>query len=93
MPFIVGITGKSDTGKTTLILKLIPELTKRGYKVGTVKNCPHSFNIDKEGKDSYKFSKEGSKGVLLTSSNEIAFIRKKDKGDIKEIIIKVTRVE
>jgi len=82
MPFIVGMMGRSNVGKTTLILKLIPELTSRGYKVGTVKNCVHGFNINKEGKDSYKFSKEGSKGVLLTSPEEIAFIRKKENGDI-----------
>ena len=74
MPFIIGIAGRSGTGKTTLILKLIPELTGRGYKVGTVKNCPHGFDVDRKGKDSYKFAREGSKGVLLISPERVAFI-------------------
>jgi len=74
MPFIIGIVGRSGVGKTTLILKLIPELIRRGYKVGTVKNCPHGFDIDREGKDSYKFSREGSKGILLASPERVAFI-------------------
>ncbi len=73
IPFVLGIVGKSDVGKTTLILHLIPELTGRGYKVGTVKNCPHGFDMDRKGKDSYKFSKKGSSGVLLTSPEEIVF--------------------
>ena len=85
MPFIVGIVGRSDAGKTTLILRLIPELTKRGYRVGTVKNCPHGFEIDRKGKDSYRFSKKGSKGILLTSPGRATFIRnvgKEENGDI-----------
>jgi len=87
IPFVLGIVGKSNVGKTTLILKLIPELTKRGHKVGTVKNCPHGFDIDRKGKDSWKFSKEGSKGVLLTSQKKIALIKTtEENSDILEII-------
>ena len=87
IPFVLGIVGESDMGKTTLILKLTSELTKRGYKVGTVKNCPHGFDINKEGKDSWKFSKEGSKGVLLTSPEKIALIKsEKESSDILKII-------
>lgn len=87
IPFVLGIVGKSDVGKTTLILKLIPELTKRGYKVGTVKNCPHGFDIDRKGKDSWKFSKEGSRGVLLTSQKKIALIKStEENSDILKII-------
>lgn len=75
MPLLIGIVGMSGAGKTSLILKLIPELTSRGYKVGTVKNCPQGFDINREGKDSYKFKKQGSQGVLLTSPKKVAFIR------------------
>lgn len=85
-PLILGIVGKSDTGKTTLILKLILELVKRGYKVGTVKNCPHGFNIDKKGKDSWRFSQSGSEGVLLISPDEFAIAGKRDKKDSEDIL-------
>jgi len=86
MPLIIGIVGMSGVGKTTLILKLIPELTRRGYKVGTVKNCPHGFDIDREGKDSYKFKRQGSQGVLLTSPEKVAFIEDKEKDSRGDII-------
>lgn len=77
-PFILGIAGKSDTGKTTLILRLVPEFVKRGCRVGVVKNCPHGFQMDKEGKDSWKFSQAGGEGILLTSAKRFALIRRKN---------------
>ena len=46
---IVSIVGKSDSGKTTLIEKLIPELTRRGYRVATVKHHAHGFEVDSKG--------------------------------------------
>lgn len=84
-PFILGIVGKSDTGKSTLILKLIPELVKRGYRVGTIKNCPHGFDIDKKGKDSWRFSQAGSEGILLTSPDRFALVRRGENKSDKEI--------
>ena len=47
---ILSIVGKSDSGKTTLIEKLVPELTRRGYRVATVKHDVHGFEVDREGK-------------------------------------------
>jgi GTPase SAR1 family protein len=51
---IVSIVGHSDAGKTTLIEKLIAELTRRGYRVATIKHDAHCFEIDHPGKDSYR---------------------------------------
>ena len=45
-PVILSIIGKSDSGKTTLILKLLRELRKRKYRVAVAKHCPHGFNLD-----------------------------------------------
>jgi len=42
---IISVVGKSDSGKTTLIERIIPELTKRGYRVATVKHDVHDFDI------------------------------------------------
>ena len=74
-PLIISIVGKSDSGKTTLILKLIPELKKRGYRVAVAKHCPHGFDLDIEGKDSWKFTRAGGEGILLTSPGSIALLR------------------
>ncbi len=78
MPFIVSITGKSDSGKTTLILKLLPELKKAGYKVAVAKHCPRGFNLDIEGKDSWRFSRAGSEGIFLSSPAGEAVMRTKN---------------
>jgi len=76
VPFLFGIVGRSDVGKTTLILKLVPELIKRGYRVGVVKNCPHGFDLDREGKDSWKFYQKGAEGVFLASPQRFAFVER-----------------
>ncbi len=75
---IVSIVGKSDSGKTTLIEKLIPELNARGYSVGTIKHDAHSFEIDKEGKDSWRHGKAGARVVVISSSTKMAVMKKVD---------------
>ena len=57
---ILSIVGKSNSGKTTLLEKLITELTGRGWRVATIKHNKHGFNIDHEGKDSYRHKKAGA---------------------------------
>jgi len=74
MAFIVSFVGKSNTGKTQLMLKLVPEFVAKGYRTAVVKNCPHGFELDKEGKDSWKFNRVGAQGVMLTSSKRIGLI-------------------
>ena len=51
---LFGIVGWKNSGKTTLVERLVSEITKRGYKVSTVKHAHHSFDIDHKGTDSYR---------------------------------------
>ena len=51
---ILSVTSYSGVGKTTLIENIVKLLTSRGYKVGTIKHTCHDFDVDCEGKDSYK---------------------------------------
>lgn len=74
-PIILAVVGKSDSGKTTLILKLLPKLKRKGYKVAVAKHCPAGFNLDMKGKDSWKFTQKGANGIFLSSPNEEALIR------------------
>ena len=76
---IISIVGKSDSGKTTLIEKLVPELTRRGYRVATVKHDVHGFEVDREGKDSWRHKKAGAHTVIIASPNKVALIRDVDK--------------
>ena len=75
---IVSIVGKSDSGKTTLIERLIPELIQRGYKVATVKHDVHGFEVDKEGKDSWRHRQAGAYCTIISSPKQIAVIRTTD---------------
>jgi molybdopterin-guanine dinucleotide biosynthesis protein B len=73
---VVCIIGRSDSGKTTLIEKLIPELKSRGYRVGTVKHHSHAgFDIDQPGKDSWRHAQAGSDHVVIAAPDKIASYR------------------
>lgn len=73
---VVCIVGKSGVGKTTVMEKLIAELKKRGYRVATLKHNVHGFDIDLEGKDTWRYAQAGSDTVAISSSHKIAIIRK-----------------
>jgi len=74
----VSIIGFSGSGKTTLIVKVVAELTERGFRVGTIKHDAHRFEIDREGKDSWRHKQAGAVSVLITSKEKMAFIKSTD---------------
>ena len=88
---IISIVGKSDSGKTTLIEKLIPELTRRGYRIATVKHDVHGFEVDREGKDSWRHKKAGAHTVIISSPERLALIRDVEKDltleEIRETLV------
>jgi len=78
MPPIVSIVGKSGSGKTTLIEKLIPELKRMGFRVGTIKHDVHGFEIDYPGKDSWRHKQAGSVTSVISSPHRIGMIKDVD---------------
>lgn len=76
---IISIVGKSDSGKTTFIEKLLPELVRRGYRVATVKHDVHGFEVDREGKDSWRHKQAGAHTVIISSPAKVALIRDVEK--------------
>lgn len=76
---IVSIVGRSDSGKTTLIEKLIPELVKRGYRVATIKHDVHGFDMDHEGKDSWRHKKAGASISIISSPWKIGIVEDVDR--------------
>ncbi len=71
---IFGIVGMSGSGKTELLVKLIPELTRRGVEVSTIKHTHHNVEIDMPGKDSYRHRKSGAKQVMVASSGRWSLV-------------------
>jgi len=79
---VVSFVGKSGSGKTTLIEKIIPELTRKGWGVATIKHSRHGFDIDREGKDSWRHRKAGAQMTVMSSPEQIAVIENPER-DLK----------
>jgi len=71
---ILGFAAASGTGKTTLLIQLIPLLKQRGLRVGLIKHSHHNFEVDKQGKDSYRLRAAGASPVMLASSHRRAIM-------------------
>ena len=76
---MISVVGKSDTGKTTLLEKLVAELKRRGYRVATVKHDTHGFDIDQPGKDSWRHAQAGSDVVVISGPDRLALIEKRER--------------
>lgn len=75
MHTIVSFVGKSSSGKTTLLEKLIIELSGRGYKVAIVKHSHHADDLDMAAKDTWRFTKAGSALSAINSLDHLAIYR------------------
>jgi molybdopterin-guanine dinucleotide biosynthesis protein B len=75
MPPIVAVVGYSQSGKTTLIEKLIPEFISRGYKVATVKHTHHHVVSDDADKDSWRHLRAGGAAVVLSSPRAVVMTK------------------
>ena len=76
MAKVINIVGcKSNVGKTFVMEGLIRELKARNYKIATIKHDVHGFDIDHEGKDTYKHRLAGADTVIISSKNRYAKIK------------------
>ncbi len=73
---IISIAGKQNAGKTTLLKDLIPKLKEQGHRVGTLKYNIRKFDIDHEGKDTYKYSNSGADSVAISTQSEFVVMKK-----------------
>jgi molybdopterin-guanine dinucleotide biosynthesis protein B len=74
MSKVIGVAGFKNAGKTTLVERLVGELTARGHRISTVKHAHHSFDIDHEGRDSFRHRKAGATEVAVVSRSRWAII-------------------
>ncbi len=75
---IFGLTGRRGSGKTTLMVKLVPELTGRGFRVSVVEHAQQSIDIDQPGKDSFRHRAAGAAEVMVASGKRWALIHARD---------------
>lgn len=71
---ILSVVAYSGTGKTTLLEKLIPALGRRGLRVAVVKHDAHEFEVDKEGKDSWRLTRAGAAVTIVSSATKAAIM-------------------
>lgn len=72
---VISIVGRSNSGKTTLVVKLVKELKSRGYKVATIKHSHHSLELDTKGKDSWWHTQAGADAVVVVSQKMMGILR------------------
>jgi len=75
MPPIVSVIGKSKSGKTILIEKLVQELKSRGYRVATIKHIPRGVDFDEPGKDSWRHIQAGSEATAVSAPDKIVLVK------------------
>ncbi|MCL2645137.1 MAG: molybdopterin-guanine dinucleotide biosynthesis protein B [Betaproteobacteria bacterium] len=77
-PPVFIFVGHSNSGKTTFIERLIPELTRRGVRVATIKHAHHKVQLDTEGKDSWRYKNAGAALSMLVTTNELQLVADAD---------------
>ncbi len=82
-PPLFGVVGWKNSGKTTLMVGLVGELTKRGLAVSVIKHAHAKFEIDHEGRDSFRMREAGACQVALSSPRRFALMR--ELGDAPEM--------
>jgi molybdopterin-guanine dinucleotide biosynthesis protein B len=71
----VSVVGRAKVGKTTFLVKLIAEMTKRGHTIAVIKHTVHSFDFSQQGKDTWKHAAAGAEVVALSSARELVITR------------------
>lgn len=92
---VVTLIGKSGSGKTTLMEGLIPELSRRGYRIATIKHHSHpGFEVDVAGKDSWRHARAGSVHVIIAAPDKIASYRFLERElSLAEIVAEIHEVD
>jgi molybdopterin-guanine dinucleotide biosynthesis protein MobB len=88
LPPMLGIVGRKHAGKTTLVVRLSAELTRRGHRVMTLKHGSHTFNLDPATTDTYRHYHEGgAERVAMASPDKFALVQRWDAEQSPEQIV------
>ena len=93
---VYGVVGWKNAGKTTLVERLVAEITSRGFSVSTVKHTHHMVDVDQPGKDSHRHRQAGAEQVILSSSSRWAVmteLRGAEEASLAELLGHLTPVD
>ncbi len=93
---VMGIVGWSGSGKTSLLVQVLPLLRARGLKVSTMKHAHHRFDVDRPGKDSFQHREAGASEVLVVTSSRWVLMhesREEPEPSIESLIQRMTPVD
>lgn len=71
---VYGVIGWKNSGKTSLMERLVSEITGRGFSVSTVKHVHHTVDLDQPGKDTFRHRQAGAREVVLASADRLAIM-------------------
>jgi molybdopterin-guanine dinucleotide biosynthesis protein B len=93
-PVICFVAARSGTGKTTLLERVIEYMTSRGYAVGTIKSDSHGIQMDREGKDTWRFTQAGSRVTAIIGTDAYALIQKtRGREDLETVVAMLRDVD
>lgn len=92
---VISIVGQhSNSGKTTLLVKLLTEAKGRGWRVAAVKHDVHGFEMDKPGKDTWRFAQAGADIVAISSPQKMAIIEKvQEERTLEQVLERINDVD
>jgi molybdopterin-guanine dinucleotide biosynthesis protein B len=88
-PFVFGVTGWKNAGKTTLTERLVAEFVRRGWTVATVKHAHHAADVDRPGTDSFRHRAAGASEVALVTSERYAIVREQEEAGLAEVLARL----
>jgi len=83
---MIGIVGWKNSGKTTLAVRLVEELTARGLRIATIKHAHHALRLDEKGTDSARHRAAGAKQVAVVSSKRWALMTEGPEPDFADVV-------
>jgi molybdopterin-guanine dinucleotide biosynthesis adapter protein len=86
---VFGVVGWKNSGKTTLVERLVAEFVRRGWRVATVKHAHHDADIDRAGTDSFRHRAAGATEVALVGGHRYAIMREQDEPTLAEVLARL----
>lgn len=87
---VFGVTGWKNSGKTTLVERLVVEFVRRGWKIATVKHAHHAVDIDQPGTDSFRHRAAGATEVALVGGQRYAIMRETAEPPLSEVLARLS---